>query len=91
MPEEDILPLKNVNLLLFRKLRFAGVNMPLACLKGRRKKAEKKEKKAESATELTALTLVQLAPETLLHEIVETVAQRLQLHLVDDFVDEGVL
>ena len=44
-----------------------------------------------SLTQHTSLTLVQLAAEALLDEIVQAVAQRLELHLVDDLVDEGIL
>ena len=42
---------------------------------------------AESA----AFTLVELAAESLLYQMVQTVAQGYELHVVDDFVDEGVL
>ena len=42
-------------------------------------------------TELTARTLVQLATEALLYQVVQTVAQWFQLHLVDDLIDKGVL
>jgi ABC-type transport system involved in cytochrome bd biosynthesis fused ATPase/permease subunit len=41
--------------------------------------------------EFAALALVQFATEALLYQIVQTVAQRLQFHVVDDLVDEGVL
>ena len=37
------------------------------------------------------LTLAQFASEALLHEVVQTVAEGFELHVVDDLVDEGVL
>ena len=39
------------------------------------------------SAEAAAGALVQLATETLLDEVVETVAERLEGHLVDDLVD----
>ena len=42
-------------------------------------------------TELAAFTLVQLSAETLLDQIMQTVAQRFQLHVVDDLINESVL
>ena len=41
--------------------------------------------------ELAACTLVQLATEPLLYQIMQAVAERLQLHVVDDFIDERIL
>ncbi len=41
--------------------------------------------------EFTASTLVQFTTEALLHEIVQAVAEGFELHVVDDFVDEGIL
>ena len=62
------------------------------------------KKKAESAklsarlflsvpllTEFAAVALVEFAAEALLYEVVEAVAEGLELHVVDDLVDEGVL
>ena len=42
-------------------------------------------------TKPAALTFAELAAEALLHKIVQTVAKRNELHLVDDFVDESKL
>ena len=41
--------------------------------------------------EFTALTFVEFPAETLFHQMVETVAEGFELHVVDDFVDEGIL
>ena len=42
-------------------------------------------------TELAAGAFVELATEAFLYQVVQTVAQGFQLHLVNDLVDEGVL
>ena len=42
-------------------------------------------------TEFAASALVELATETLLHEVVEAVAEGFELHVVDDLVDESIL
>ena len=44
-----------------------------------------------SLTQLAALALVQFSTEALLHQIVQAVAQGLQLHVVYHLVDKGVL
>ena len=41
--------------------------------------------------ELAACAFIQLATEALFYQIVQTVAQRLQLHLIDNLIDKGVL
>ena len=42
-------------------------------------------------TKSATITLVELTPETLLHQIVQAITEGLELHLVDHFVDEGIL
>ena len=42
-------------------------------------------------TEFTTCTLVEFTTESLLHEVVETVTERFELHVVDHLIDEGVL
>ena len=42
-------------------------------------------------TELAAFALVQLASEALFYQVVQAVTQWLELHLVNDFIDESVL
>ena len=42
---------------------------------------------AESA----AVAFVELASEALFHQIVETVTERFEIHVIDNFVDEGIL
>ena len=41
--------------------------------------------------ELAALAFVEFAAEALLYQVVQAVAEGFEAHLVDDFVDEGVL
>ena len=41
--------------------------------------------------EFTACTLVKFSAEALFYQMVKTVAERFELHLVDDFIDKGIL
>ena len=41
--------------------------------------------------EFTAIAFVELTSETLFHQIMEAVAKRFELHVVDDLIDEGIL
>ena len=41
--------------------------------------------------EFTACTLVKFSAETFFYQMVKTVAERFELHLVDDFIDKGIL
>jgi hypothetical protein len=42
-------------------------------------------------TEFAARAFVELTTEALLYEIMQAVAERFELHVIDDFVDEGIL
>ena len=41
--------------------------------------------------ELAALAFVEFSAETFFYQVVEAVAEGFELHVVDDFVDEGIL
>ena len=42
-------------------------------------------------TEFAAGTFVELTTEAFFHKVVQPVTERFELHVVDDFVDEGIL